>query len=267
GRQVVYFTAQHDEVGKWAARLDGGEVPFRAVDLAAVRSGARDERRPLPPPAAPLPEPPAPDGLDHEAYGRSLRVPALDPASGDVDDAHVWHVLRDPADVHALVRRGVHRWGQLRTLVEHGGRDLLPGGEPAWRAAVAHARALDAALRARRVGLGTPVDRAVLEDSGQVSDTFLGPVAAIAAELDGDAAALLKALDDRSVPQWRTKSTENLRSYFEEHGHLPDREPLSRDEIRARVLAAVASDVREGRVERERIERWIGPTQHDAEEA
>lgn len=38
GRQVIYFTAQEDEVGKWQARAaDVGDVPLRVIDLAVAR--------------------------------------------------------------------------------------------------------------------------------------------------------------------------------------------------------------------------------------
>ena len=260
GRQVLYFTAQRDEVAKWRDALDGSDVPFAAIDLEAVRRGDRAVRLPLPDrsdvPAHP--EPPAPEeDQSYAAYGRALEVPALDPQHDGVADVHPYHLLDDVRDLHAVAALGAGRWGQLENLVRFEGPQLLPGGERSHRAAQAAARALDAALRLWREGHGAPVDRSALQASGAVSETFLDPVDDLARALDGDARALLEALEDRSVPRWRTASTEELRDHLEAHGHLPRREPPTRDELRARARAAVASELREGLLSVAVVERIV----------
>lgn len=257
GRQIVYFTAQHDERAKWEARLGERGVPFASIDLAAVRHGAKAERQPLPTVPLSPPEPPAPDGRDYFAYGRALDVPAFDPAVDDGDDVHLWHVFDDAQVLYEVLRLDIRTWGQLRRLVERTGPELIPVSDTTWRTVQATARALDAAGHAWRLGRGKPVDRAALEASGQVTDTKLDEVSELAAELDGDAAALVEALENRRVSHWRQAKTEALRTFFEENGHLPERAPLSPDELRSHVLTAVADDLAASRLPPARIHRIL----------
>jgi hypothetical protein len=86
------------------------------------------------------------------------------------------------------------------------------------------------------------VDRVALVASDAVSVTFIDPVAALCADLDGDGEALLNALERGEVPRFRTAAIEELRAWFLQHGHISRDEPLTADEIRLRLVAGLAGE-------------------------
>ena len=256
GRQVFYFTAQHDEVGKWLAQL-GDAVPHRVFDLAELRRLAGASRAPLPITQVPRPAVATPDGLDYLAYGASLAVPPLDPRAARLDGLHLWHLLDDAATLYRLLDLGVTTWAQLQALLDHGGAGVLDSSDALLQRAWPVARAIEAAFEFWQIGKGRPVDRCALEDSDCVSETFIDRVAALNAEGRGDASTLLQGLEAGRVERWRQNNTASLREYFLDQGHLPAEAPLSPADLRVRVLAAVADDLRSQRLPRERLEQVL----------
>jgi DNA repair exonuclease SbcCD ATPase subunit len=256
GRQVFYFTAQHDEVAKWNEKLQGKTVSSRQVDLARVRGASVAEMTPLVFGEVERPAPPRPEGEDYAEYGETLNVPGLNPMHTTPDEVHVWHLFRDTNRLYKVLRMGVSRWGQLRiaqtahpgSLVE---QDLYEG-------AAAAARAIGTAFDAWRVGRGKPVDRAVLDESGAVSDTFIDAVVELAKEVDGNAARLVEALERGRVNRWRQEKTQDLRTFFLDNGYLSTENRLSRDEIRIRVIASVSDALEDGRIDESLIDRIVG---------
>jgi hypothetical protein len=242
GRQIFYFTAQADELAKWQARLQAhddiawcvrGILDASAADLPAIDW-----------PHADRDEVPAPEGMDHAAYGRALRVPPFDPWVDGVGGLHLWYVIDDVDALHQLLRMGVRQWGQLDYLAAVGGESALPGG---MRDVVVEDARRVAALCDRfrqlwRQGRGRPVDRAALAESGAISDTFLDRVAELCDELDGDGEALVEALAAGRVPRFRTAQADELRAFLLERGYVVDEEPLAPEQIRI-MLAAEAGDV------------------------
>lgn len=259
GRQVFYFTAQPDEVGKWQgvlARAAG--VEWAVVDLAGARKLARYEAAPaLPVVSPPEHAPPPPAGLSHAEYGQALLVPRVD-LFADPGGIHLWHLVEDPALLHRLLTRRLESWGALRTLVEHGGEALLGDDAreiPRIRAA---ARALETALEIARIGRGRPVDRDVIEASGTVTATFMDRVAQLLGQVEGDAARLIEEIEGGALPRFQVSRREQLREYLEEDGYLDPREPVGPEELRARIFAEVAGEIAEGILEPGVVDRIIG---------
>ena len=251
GRQVFYFTAQADEVAKWRAALEGAAgVAWREVDLAAVRRGeeaARAPRGAWEPSARSVP---APGGADRAAYGERLRVPGIDPLR-DAGEVHVWHLVEEPATLHALLVRGIERWGELETLLRDGGAGVLGAGDGAdsgrTRARIeARARCVSALIESWRIGRGRAVDRAALAESGAVSERFLDEVCDLAARLEGSADALISALEAGEVTGFRSLKIADLAAHLAERGHRDEREVLERAALRERVLTATAAEVAAG---------------------
>lgn len=267
GRQVFYFTAQHDEVGKWKARLETAGVPHTMIDLAVERNLGSDQVRTLEVARVEYAAPPAPEpGMDHAAYGRMLQAPPLDPRPETVDTAHIWHFLDDSSIVHLLLQMRIDRWGQLRRFVESGLQGLLvsiadPGlrqrcGEAIERARIL-ARAAEAACEAWRIGRGKPLDRAAIVSCPAITPNFVDVISAIARDHGGDARAVLAALEGNEVKYWRQGNTPRVREYFEQAGFLTDESPLDRAQVLAGALAAAADALADGRLDRARVQRLV----------
>jgi hypothetical protein len=245
GRQIFYFTAQPDEVGKWRGVLEGRGIPFSIVDLARSRKLSRSiDLQGIPIAAPRRREVPSPAGRTHLEYGEALLVPAVDPF-GPIDSVHLWYLVEDPEALHRLlVEIGTECWGELRALVEYGSGSLVDGVLLA--RIQARARAMEAALELRRIGRGLPVDRSVLITSGLGSSAFLDAVAELCGACGGDARLVLEALDRREVKGFRTTARDGLAEYLDANGYLDDREPLGAGELRARTLASVDQEIRAG---------------------
>ncbi|HEU4563438.1 MAG TPA: hypothetical protein VFS05_02270, partial [Gemmatimonadaceae bacterium] len=253
GRQVFYFTAQRDEVGKWIAACEARGVPHALVDLAAARARRDDADVALPIAALPiaaLPREvvPAPDGRTHEEYGAALGVPPVRPGHDDVGATPLWYVVDDVRVLHCLLALGIGSWGALHTLVEHGGVGFLAEASHAYTRAAALARALEAIGEQVGIGRGRPVDRAVLEASGAVSSRHIERVAALAAECRGRAELLMPALEQGRAAGFQRRKAAELREYLEREGYLDPRPVPTPDAMRAGVLAAVADDVHAGTI-------------------
>ena len=148
GRQVFYFTAQHDEVGKWLTILkDIDDISYKVIDLAVARGLADIERLPsIEITASPVAEVPAPHGLTRQEYREILGVPAIDPWA-DTGSIHLWHLVHDTDALYHLLSNHINTWGQLSTLVEFGGANLLENFAGTYEHAHARAKALNAVDR------------------------------------------------------------------------------------------------------------------------
>lgn len=250
GRQVLYLTAQHDEVRKWQSVLSQHpDVPFQFLDLAEIRGLSDWERVP---PAATLEWPelriPEPDGLSRAQYRDLLRVPGIDFRAADIGNVHLWHLIDDPRTLYRLLTLHIETWGQLQTMTEHGGLALLDGHHDLLEQCRARANVIRAALECRRIGHGRHLDRAAIIESGLISDAFVDRVAALAHDYDGDAVAVVEALRAGEARSFRTNVRMSFEQYLEQHAYIASDEPLTYDEARVRVIAAAASDLRDGHV-------------------
>jgi uncharacterized protein YhaN len=277
GRQVFYFTAQPDEVGKWRGMLEGatrnpgeqvaggaehagGErrLEWAIIDLAEARKLARHEAAPaLPVISPPDPGPPPPAGMNHDEYGLALLVPGVD-LFADPSGVHLWHLVEDPELLHRLLSRRLESWGALRALVEHGGEALLGDDAREYPRIRAAARALEAALALARIGRGRPVDRDAIEESAAVTETFMPRVVQLLGEVEGDGARLIAEIEGGALPRFHASRRELLRDYLEEHGYLDPRDPVGPEEFRARIFAEVAAEITAGQLAAEMVDRIIG---------
>ncbi|GAB3022405.1 SMC family ATPase [Natronobiforma cellulositropha] len=233
GRQVFYFTAQGDEVGKWRRALEEtATVDYREIDLSTVRGLDDDIHVPdLESLSVHAASPPTPDGHDHESYGEALGVEPFNPRLG-AGNAHLWYVVDDVALLSQLLEQGIERWGQLRTLLTWVGPAVIVD-EPAHLDGVeANGVALEAFVRSWEIGRGERVDREVLEDSGAVSGTYIDRVTDLAEGLNGEAERIVEALRDGRVDRFRTGKIDDLETYFAENGYIESVEPIAPEAIR-----------------------------------
>lgn len=246
GRQVIAFTAQHDEALRWRAVAAELGAPLAVLDLAALRARRAAEALPMRPLAAPS-EPPEPSDDDLATYGARLGVPGLDPWQ-PVAAVHLWHLVDTPDELHELLRLRLADWGTCAAEAERRG---VPA--PLRARLAARAAALERVLAAWRVGRGERVDRAALARSGAVSERFLGEVAALAAQLDGDARALVAALRAKGVNNFRQRQVDDLESWLQREHFLDDRDVAQYAQLLSAGLAAADGAA----VAAGQIERWL----------
>ena len=259
-RQIFYLTSDPLDVDRIRAALgkEGCDIASE-IDLARIRNRAVSVSGPQELRVAPPPSIPAPNGKTPEEYGALLRVPTFRPAIGSTEQ-HFYYVLWDDLDLlHGFLKKGIERVGQWQTV----------SGTP-----------LDQELSSRSItaadigfrldllnifcelwmrGRGRPVDRDTLADSGTLTARFLGDVAAIARELDGNPERLLGELTsrkDQRLKGFRSNSVEQLRNYLIEHEYLDDRPVLAESELRLRCMASPAANHLSGGVAAECARRW-----------
>jgi len=95
-----------------------------------------------------------------------------------------------------------------------------------------NAAALDEFAQRWCIGRGEPVDRAVLDASGAISETFIDRVTALAKELNGDGEQLVEALHAGEVDRFRSNKADELENYLRKEGYIVERESPDDDEIR-----------------------------------
>jgi hypothetical protein len=254
GRQIFYFTNDPTDAERIQQALAReGCAAAETIDLAAIRKrassvGAAAELEIIPRDAVP---PPA--QLTAEAYGELLGVPPLDPGAA-ADSQHLFHLLWDDLGVlHTLLDNRIERVGQWRLLARSGAtlakqcEQRLSGDREAGQLE-ARAQLLDEFCRARAEGRERPVDRAAIESSRAISETFLDRVVDLADELSGNVGRLLEELG-RSSGQLderlkgmrnRADATASLEQYMVETGYLDHGRTLAEADIVARLLASPA---------------------------
>ncbi len=247
GRQIFYFTAQHDEAGKWVAALEESGVPHVTVDLAEARGQrASLALAPLPISSVAAAEIPDPDGCTHDEYGARLHVPVFRPGIDAADSVALWYVIDDADELCRLMQSGVGTWGELRNLVEHGGERIVESCTGVWRRARAYAVALEALCHEAAIGMGRPVDRGVLMGSGAVSEIQMERVLSLCERCGSDAHALIQGLENGGVSGFQKRKTAALREYLEEMGYLDERPRRTEAQLRAAMQAAIAPAVSDG---------------------
>ncbi len=234
-RQVLYLTAQPADL----ALIEAAGGPVQRIDLLALRRmgcAIGDAGQLELPPAV---QPPAPAEHTPAQYAVALGVDPLDPWAAP-ESIHAFHLLRDDlALLHRLLQAGVERLGSAESLLasEAAPLQLDAAERQLLRRRLAGARAW---LDAWRCGRGRPVDRIALEASGAVSAVFVDRTAALAAELGGDAMALIEQLAAGAVERFRNDKREELRVWLTEHGFIDPRPRLDAAAVQQRVLLALA---------------------------
>ncbi len=259
GRQVFYFTAQAGELNKWIRRLENqSEIEWKTLFLEeTVRLAERRElpfmEAPSPPAAAP---PPEPGGMDHDEYGRLLKVPGIDPWSENQEGLHLWYLIDDPAALYDFLSLGLSRWGQLRSCLETQKLQLFEKHGRVLRRARALADAVSFATAVWRVGRGRMVSPRVLPEAG-VSETFVEKVEELLEECQGNARFLIRALQEKRVKRFQVGVIEKMEAWFRENGYLDDLRPLHPTELRDRVLDRVIDRVEAGVLAHDDVNRIV----------
>ena len=113
-RQVIYFTAQADEVHRIQARAAQGNLDVTVHTLAPLPTNALRETTRIPlRPAIPSPNP----TLSYESWGEQLQIPAWNPWE-ELSSLHLWYLSDSADDIYTALREGITRVGTFRGLSE-----------------------------------------------------------------------------------------------------------------------------------------------------
>ncbi len=245
GRQVFYFTAQSDEVGKWMGILKKQKVvSYQAPIILPPSAPAREFLKSSVATVESI-NIPIPDKMTHCEYGEVLNVPPLNPWRS-FREAHLWHIVNNDEVLYRLLVLGYTNWGQLEYLVHDTDATAISrlgiSEDPAfYDTCLAYAEILKEGLNLWRIGRGKPVDRQTLLDSGAVSEKFVNRISNQAKEVDGFAKKIIRRLKDKAVKGFLSKKIEELEGYLIDQGYLDQREPLTADEFKIK-LDGIASE-------------------------
>lgn len=259
GRQVFYFTAQHDEIGKWSDALKSLNTPldWTVLDLASIRGKAA---------ANPITEYvwdhstfvklEIPEGTNHQALYNLLDVPAIDIHSANILEVDLWYLIPDVPSLVELGNRGVRRWGQYLNL--HNGSHLQGvWSKPQYEKAKARARVIHEFFSAWRVGRPAPVTADDLKNSNQITDSFWDEVLRCAQAHNWSGAALILALEQGEVSRFRRATTEALSEWLSDNGFITDIAPLDDVMIRARVISSMNDEVQKNTLSIDEIDELL----------
>ena len=267
GRQIFYLTAQHDEVGKWQTLLKNAQdVEHVVKDLAEIRQF--DQRDRVPPMELLLPTRDAVaepyDGEDRASYGKRISVPSINPRES-VGNIHLWYLIDDVEFLHRLLKLHINRWGQFEALAHRGSEDISESSEHYLKARSA-IHVIQIAIEAWARGRGRPVDKAVLLQSGEVSETFLDRVDEVNQSVGGDARALIEQLETNPILRFQNAKRDQLREYLIGEGYLDERERLEPEEILEQVLVAAFRDLEKGRIDQPQLELLVKAVADDTDQ-
>lgn len=240
GRQIFYLTANPSdaEFMKKICGEEGGSEPS-LIDLGRIReisAGSRRDELSLPE----IETIPAPGKMTPEEYGEELKVPLFDPAE-PAAACHLFYLLyNDLKLLYTIMKNtGVGTVGQWRSFLR--GNPEPPGLAPEETARVNDLAAiLELFISEYEVGRGKPIDREVLEASGEVSSRYIAPFTEMLRELGGDGRKFMELLetgDDPRTARFPNRKKQALRAYLEGNEFIDSRDRLTIEEIRAALTA------------------------------
>ena len=260
GRQVFYLTAQQDEVNKWDKTQIEEEIPYQIVSLSemdAVSIPTRNGDGHTVPAQSPLPNISEDASPTHEELRELLDFQEWSPR-GPVSTVHLWYLIYDPDLLLTLIREGIITWGQLKFQHRRGGLSATEMNEMTFQHVQSLARAIKSWKEAWQIGRGEPVDRTVLQDSGAITENYIDRVSDLANDLDGDAAALLRALrerEDKRAERFHSSKADELEAYLEKEGYLNRQETKDAEEMWQFVIADLAQEREGGVIDRDDLKR------------
>lgn len=240
GRQVIYLASSDDAV----ARIQRA-VPSELVEVVDIDRARRDAQTP-PVRPRPLGRVPAPGDLDPVDYAAVVGAAPLDPqgAASATSMAHVLHAEGEQVIVQRLLEARVENIGRFDRASS---LDALPTGIDADKVR-ALVEVTMATLEQWHVGRppalpAHELELAALDGKPVVSATYRSAVIELLASLDGNAARLVQALDDKQVKGFRAASVEALREWSEHRGFIDARPPVDEADALLHVRAALGARV------------------------
>ncbi|HLR76778.1 MAG TPA: hypothetical protein VK106_03905, partial [Balneolaceae bacterium] len=242
GRQIFYFTAQADEVGKWQASLqNANDVDFKIYELNG--QAQTNEINFQVHPAEPLrlmSEIPRPDGASHKEYRNKIDVKTYNLMLHKPSELHLWYLIEELNLLHQCLTKGINRWGQFASFLKMDGK--FEGFERSALVALEEKiKLLKHYQSLFQQGRPKMIDRSILENSGAVSSHFIDEVCEKLDGLNGNPNLLLKALQNGEVSGFRANKIDQLESYLLACGFIDESKKLSLQEIKSEIQAFISN--------------------------
>jgi len=253
GRQIIYFTAQHEEIAKWQARLESvvTPLPYRVFDLEDIRGLAGASAQSVVSVTyTPVIEPAVPAHLNHADARQFFQVAPVDPWAATLDGAHLWYFITDVPVLARFHELGVNRWGQYCVLRDRRALEpLFPDLDTFdTRAALRH-RTLAAALELWRIGRSRPIDRNMIIKARVFYSKTVDDICVLGDRCAWDGPVMLAALQDGEVDGVTQGRIERFEEFLRETDRMVLVEPYTPQMIRAQVVATMQGELDEAEID------------------
>ncbi len=245
GRQIFYFTAQEDEVVKWKTYLDiVPDVHYKIYTLTGQKDEHHDydfDKTGYSVDSVKFAlEIPAPDGKSYQDYGKLIGADTFDPLFHEPEQIHLWHLFEDSTVLYNCLKKNIVYWGQLKSFIDNDGQiEGIDDNE--FNLINEKVKLLERFVELYRIGRPKPIDRAVLEQSGAVSESFIDEVTDKLYQYKGNPVELLQALKNSEVPGFRQAKIDELEQYLVNYGYIDDNKPLTIEEIMTQLKALLST--------------------------
>ncbi|MBA3276520.1 MAG: hypothetical protein H0T72_12065 [Chloroflexia bacterium] len=261
GRQIIYFTAQNDEIAKWQSRIAQfpGAPALEIIDLAAARGIASAGQPSNIVWGRTVFEPfHLPDGATHEDARQALSVPPVDLWAEHVGGVDLWYLIPDVHLLSQLRQAGITTWGQYTQLRRHDGLRMIAAFDEVNARIECRLQVIDTVRRHWQQGRPRPLTHGALLGTRLISDRFEEAVIELAKSHDWDGAALIRALRDRALGGFRQNVIVELEESFCGNGHIiTGQEPLGDGMIRLAVLSSMREHITGGMIDEDEIDRLL----------
>ena len=240
GRQIFYFTAQDDEVGKWISFLkEQSDISYKVLQLSGSNKSTVNYLADLGSFKF-IQQVPSSDGKSYEEYGKEIQIDPYNILTQDCSHLHLWYLMKNIDLLHVCLTKGIRSWGQLESFVRHDGK-LEYLSESIMLHLNKKIKLLERFQELYRRGRPLPIDREVLEQSGAISGSFIDRVSDKLVELEGNPKELIQTLRDGGISRFGQNKTEELEQYLFNEEYLDDQDPLGNDEILVQLNAIISN--------------------------
>jgi len=243
GRQVFYFTAQADEVGKWNSFLkDKSNLDYKVIQLKSNKNQhinymdykADFESFNF------IQQVPFPDGKSYEEYGKEIQIEPYNILIQACSQLPLWYLLNDVDLLYCCLTRGIRYWGQLDSFFRNNGK-IKKLDESIMFHINKKIKLLERFQELYRRGRPRPIDRDVLEHSGAVSGNFIDEVSDKLVELGGNSKKLILTFRNGEISGFRQSKIDELEQYLSNEEYLDYQEPLGKEEILVQLNAIISN--------------------------
>ena len=241
GRQVFYFTAQADEVGKWNSFL-GKQSDIKHAIFQLKRSkktpnyvNYQTNMRSF----SLVPQVPTPNGKNYDEYRKEIQVEPYDILVNDCNQLHLWYLLNDIELLYNCLNRGIRYWGQLESFLNNNGK-INKLDEDTKKSINNKIRLLERFQELYQKGRSKPIDREVLEYSGAISGSYIDAVSNKLKELNGNPKRLIEELRNGEISGFRHYKIDEFEQYLLNEEYLDYHEPVEKEDILVQLNAMIS---------------------------